>query len=70
MSAEAYESLAELKAALEARDGDGADLALAKLLSLPLTPEMRATAGDLAQHLLFGDIKKASEVTDALLERG
>jgi CheY-like chemotaxis protein/HPt (histidine-containing phosphotransfer) domain-containing protein len=61
------EALAELKAALEARDTDGMDAILAKLQNLPLGPETRAAVTGLAQHILFGDFKKTAEAVNSLL---
>jgi HPt (histidine-containing phosphotransfer) domain-containing protein len=60
------EALAELKAALEARDVDGMDIALTKLNNLPLGFEPRTTVADIAKHVLFGDFKKAAEAVNAL----
>jgi CheY-like chemotaxis protein len=62
------ESLAALKAALEAKDTDGTDIALAKLQDLQLSAKMRADAADIAQHILFGDFKKALSTVNNLLE--
>jgi CheY-like chemotaxis protein/HPt (histidine-containing phosphotransfer) domain-containing protein len=58
--------LADLRAALSARDADGADTALAKLQSFPLTLATRAAVVGIAQHVLFGDFKKAMEAVDAV----
>jgi HPt (histidine-containing phosphotransfer) domain-containing protein len=63
------ETLVGLQAALEARDTDVVDSALAKLQSLPLTSKTRAAVDDIARHVLFGDLKKAAEAVNALLER-
>jgi CheY-like chemotaxis protein len=52
-------ALAELKAALEARDTDRLETALANLQSLRVTPERRTAVADLARHILFSDFKKA-----------
>jgi hypothetical protein len=62
------EALAEVKATLEARDTDGMDSALAKLQSLPLTPKTHKAVTDLAQYVLFGDLKKTAEGVNALLD--
>ena len=62
--------LTGLKDALDTKDMDRMDIALAKLQNLPLVPKTRAIAADIAQHLLFGDFKKAAESVNALLERG
>jgi CheY-like chemotaxis protein len=59
-------ALAGLLAALSARDTDGADAALAQLQSLALTHETRAAVAGVAQHVLFGDFKKAIEAANAL----
>ena len=62
------ETLAGLQTALEAKDTDGMDIALAKLKNLPLTPKAHATVADIAQHVLFGNFKKAAEAANALWE--
>ena len=64
------EALTELQAALEAKDTDGMDTALAKLQNLQLPPKTRASADDMARLMLFGDFKKALQTVNALLERG
>jgi CheY-like chemotaxis protein len=61
------EALAGLQAALEARDTDGLDAALAQLQSLHLAPERREAVAGIARHVLFGDFKKALEAVNALL---
>jgi signal transduction histidine kinase/CheY-like chemotaxis protein len=63
------EALAGLQAALQARDADGADRHLAALQGLPLTRTMHAAVADIAQHVLFGDFKKAAEAAGALPAR-
>ena len=60
------ENLAELKTALQARDTDGMDLALAKMQNLPLTSKNRAAIDEIARFVLFGDFKKAMESADTL----
>jgi len=62
------EVLTELKEALDTKDMDGMEIALAKLQNLPLE-HTNAPIADLARHLLFGDLKKAKEAVNALLER-
>jgi HPt (histidine-containing phosphotransfer) domain-containing protein len=60
------EALTSLKSALEAKDTDGVDNALAKLQNFQLSPKTRAVVDDLAQHILFGDFRKAAEAVRAL----
>jgi hypothetical protein len=61
--------LADLQAALKAREPDGMDRALAALQKLPLTRTTHEAVADIAKHVLFGDVKKAEEAAKALLER-
>jgi HPt (histidine-containing phosphotransfer) domain-containing protein len=62
--------LVGLQAALQARDTDGIDVAIADLRKLSLNPSTYAAVTDIAHHVLFGDLKKAAEAVSALLERG
>jgi HPt (histidine-containing phosphotransfer) domain-containing protein len=59
-------ALAELQTALEVKDANGMDLALAKLQNLQLTREMHAAVADIAQYVLFGDVKKTMEAVHML----
>ncbi|MCL2075897.1 MAG: ATP-binding protein [Betaproteobacteria bacterium] len=63
------EALAELKNALEAKDMGGMDRAIAKMQSHSLASRHTAVT-DIAQHVLFGDFKKAAEAVDSLLGQG
>ena len=60
------EALADLKAALEARDTDGMDSALAKLQSLQLSAAAHEAVDAVVQCVLFGNFKKALEAVNAL----
>ena len=62
------EVVAELKAALEARDTDGIDLALVKLHNMRLSPKMRTVVTDIAKYVIFGDFKKSANAVNILLE--
>jgi hypothetical protein len=66
---ELADALADLQAAVKARDTDGMDMALAVLQKLPLTGTTYAAVADIAKHVLFGDVKKAAEAVNVLLER-
>jgi len=63
------EVLAGLKEALDTKDMDGMEIALAKLQTLPLAPQAHTTVADIAQHVLLGDFKNAAKTVNALLER-
>ena len=60
------ETVTELKNALNAKDTDAMDTALTNLQALPLAPETHAAVSDIAQHILFGDFKKAMEALNVL----
>ncbi|MCL2021122.1 MAG: ATP-binding protein [Betaproteobacteria bacterium] len=66
--AQLREALAELKTALETKDTDGIDRAMARLQNLPLARQ--AAVADIAEHVLFGDFKKTLETITSLLEQG
>ena len=67
-AAQLGEGLAALQTAMETRDIDSMDAALAKLQNLSLPPETNAAIADIAQHVLFGEFKKAAEAVNALIQ--
>ena len=61
--------LTGLVEALEAKNLEGIDIALAALQNCRLATETSAAIRDIAQHVLFGDFKKATRAVNALLEQ-
>jgi signal transduction histidine kinase/CheY-like chemotaxis protein len=54
-------ALARLREALEAKDFDALDAALARLQALPLTGKIRADVSELAYFILIADFRKAAD---------
>jgi CheY-like chemotaxis protein len=67
--ADAAEAIGTLRDALDTKDVDAMDAALARLQALPLSGKTRRIVSDLADHILMADFKKAVETVTALLER-
>ncbi|MDR3298434.1 MAG: hypothetical protein LBU43_00150, partial [Candidatus Accumulibacter sp.] len=65
----ATEVLEHLRNALEARDIDAIDAALANLKILPLNGEAHETVSEIAYLVLTMDFKKAVETVNTLLGR-
>ncbi|MDR1662270.1 MAG: response regulator [Azoarcus sp.] len=65
-AAKICEALARLQEALDATDPDAADAALARLQALPLGGEAREAACEIADFMLTGDLRKATEAVIAL----
>jgi hypothetical protein len=59
------EALARLQKALEEKDVEAMDSALAGLQALPLTEEMRGAVGEIADGILTADIRKALDTVIA-----
>ncbi|MDR1840874.1 MAG: hypothetical protein LBQ86_03010 [Holophagales bacterium] len=64
------EAATEFKDALEARDMDGVEAALARLQALSLAPKFQEAVADIAKHVLFGDFKRAAQTLSSLFESG
>jgi signal transduction histidine kinase/HPt (histidine-containing phosphotransfer) domain-containing protein/ActR/RegA family two-component response regulator len=63
------EALAHLREALEAKDVDAMDDALARLQDLPLTAKMREAVSGIADSILTADIQQATDILITLLDQ-
>jgi HPt (histidine-containing phosphotransfer) domain-containing protein len=64
------EALARLREALEAKDIDGIDAALARLQALPLAEKTREVVSEIADSILTADLQQATDILIALLDQG
>jgi signal transduction histidine kinase/CheY-like chemotaxis protein len=64
-----WEALARLREALQAKDVDEVDSALAHLQAMPLTGKMRQAASEIADFVLTADFQKAADALTDLFKQ-